>query len=105
MRESVTNDTNQNVLVKRFCSVRDESLAIIEPLTVEDCQLQAMADVSPTKWHLAHTTWFLKHFYLVFIVNSTQCLTLTIKCFLILTTMGLESNLNGQTEEAYLGQV
>ncbi|MEI8624497.1 ergothioneine biosynthesis protein EgtB [Pseudoalteromonas sp. B137] len=64
MRESVTNDTNQNELVKRFCSVRDESLAIIEPLTVEDCQLQAMADASPTKWHLAHTTWFFETFLL-----------------------------------------
>ena len=64
MRECVTNNTNQNELVKRFCSVRGESLAIIEPLTVEDCQLQAMADASPSKWHLAHTTWFFETFLL-----------------------------------------
>ncbi|MDN3383407.1 ergothioneine biosynthesis protein EgtB [Pseudoalteromonas sp. APC 3358] len=64
MRECALNNTNQNELVKRFCSVRGESLAIIEPLTVEDCQLQAMADASPSKWHLAHTTWFFETFLL-----------------------------------------
>ena len=64
MRECALNNTNQNELVKRFCSVRGGSLAMIEPLTVEDCQLQAMADVSPSKWHLAHTTWFFETFLL-----------------------------------------
>ncbi|WP_166376324.1 ergothioneine biosynthesis protein EgtB [Pseudoalteromonas sp. Z9A4] len=64
MRECALNNTNQNELVKRFYSVRGESLAIIEPLTVEDCQLQAMADASPSKWHLAHTTWFFETFLL-----------------------------------------
>ena len=64
MSECALNNTNKNELVKRFCSVRGESLAIIEPLTVEDCQLQAMADASPSKWHLAHTTWFFETFLL-----------------------------------------
>jgi ergothioneine biosynthesis protein EgtB len=47
-----------------FASVRQASLALCAPLTVEDHSLQAMADASPAKWHLAHTTWFFETFLL-----------------------------------------
>jgi len=47
-----------------LASVRQTSLALCVPLTVEDHSLQAMPDVSPAKWHLAHTTWFFETFLL-----------------------------------------
>jgi ergothioneine biosynthesis protein EgtB len=47
-----------------FLETRRLTIALIEGLGPEDCQVQAMPDVSPTKWHLAHTTWFFETFVL-----------------------------------------
>ncbi|HEX5634361.1 MAG TPA: ergothioneine biosynthesis protein EgtB, partial [Gemmatimonadales bacterium] len=44
--------------------MRAESLALAQPLTDEDCQVQSMPDASPVKWHLAHVTWFFETFVL-----------------------------------------
>jgi len=44
--------------------VRQTTEALREPLATEDCVVQSMPDASPTKWHLAHTTWFFETFVL-----------------------------------------
>ena len=48
----------------RYAAVRSESLRLAAPLSPEDQQIQSMPDVSPTKWHLAHVTWFFETFLL-----------------------------------------
>ncbi len=39
-------------------------LSLCEPLTPEDMMVQSCPEASPTKWHLAHTTWFFESFVL-----------------------------------------
>ncbi|MEO7164021.1 MAG: ergothioneine biosynthesis protein EgtB [Bdellovibrionia bacterium] len=51
-------------LIESFHKVRVLSLYICEPLEAEDYILQSTPDVSPPKWHLAHTTWFFETFLL-----------------------------------------
>jgi ergothioneine biosynthesis protein EgtB len=48
----------------RFEAVRHESEALAAHLTPEDQAIQSMSDASPTKWHLAHTSWFFETFIL-----------------------------------------
>jgi ergothioneine biosynthesis protein EgtB len=51
--------------IARFDSVRTRTESLCAPLQNEDYCIQAMADVSPPKWHLAHTTWFFEQFVLM----------------------------------------
>jgi ergothioneine biosynthesis protein EgtB len=48
----------------RFHKIRNFTNALCAGLEPEDCVVQSMPDVSPTKWHLAHTTWFFETFIL-----------------------------------------
>src|SRR3954470_23975049 len=51
-------------LGQRFRNVRCFSEKICEPLEPEDYVIQTMPEASPTKWHLAHTSWFFETFVL-----------------------------------------
>jgi len=48
----------------RFHQIRNFTNSLCAGLEPEDCVVQSMPDVSPTKWHLAHTTWFFETFIL-----------------------------------------
>jgi ergothioneine biosynthesis protein EgtB len=51
-------------LVDRYAAVRRQTEKLCEPLETEDYVVSTMSDVSPTKWHLAHTSWFFETFVL-----------------------------------------
>ncbi|HEX4050749.1 MAG TPA: ergothioneine biosynthesis protein EgtB [Steroidobacteraceae bacterium] len=51
-------------LPQDYLVVRTQTEALCEPLAIEDYVPQSMPDASPTKWHLAHTSWFFERFVL-----------------------------------------
>ena len=55
---------NRDAWRARFMDCRARSEALAAPLLPEDMVVQSMPDVSPTKWHLAHVTWFWETFLL-----------------------------------------
>jgi len=52
------------ILLDQYRAVRARTLELASPLSPEDQGVQSMPDASPTKWHLAHTTWFFETFVL-----------------------------------------
>ena len=51
-------------LTNALFATRARSLELVAPLSAEDMAVQASDDASPTKWHLAHTSWFFETFVL-----------------------------------------
>jgi len=64
MRPEPPTDPFRRDPIATFRSVRAQTLALTEPLELEDWGVQSMPDASPVKWHVAHTTWFFETFVL-----------------------------------------
>ena len=65
VREATRVAASDQALPARYSRVRAESVALCRTLSAEDYVVQSMPDVSPTKWHLAHVTWFFEKFVLL----------------------------------------
>ncbi len=55
---------NEEKILKKYNAVRSKTLEICAPLEIEDYVVQPTSQVSPPKWHLAHTSWFFETFIL-----------------------------------------
>jgi ergothioneine biosynthesis protein EgtB len=58
----LADERTASSLAQRYRDVRALTTRLCEPLETEDLVVQSMPDVSPTRWHLAHTTWFFETF-------------------------------------------
>jgi ergothioneine biosynthesis protein EgtB len=70
--ESLPHD-NPETLAQRYARIRARTVSLCDTLSVEDMLVQSMPDVSPSKWHLAHVTWFLERFLLQDYVRGYRC--------------------------------
>ena len=56
-----------------YTITRSRTLKLVKNLTPEDMVIQTNEFVSPTKWHLGHTSWFFEKFilfkYLSFLIT------------------------------------
>ena len=63
-RKAAASDCADQPLDAHYRNVRDTSERLCSTLVAEDFVIQSMPDVSPTKWHLAHVSWFFERFVL-----------------------------------------
>ncbi|MEM8965544.1 MAG: ergothioneine biosynthesis protein EgtB [Bacteroidota bacterium] len=63
--DHLLSSTSTTEIISRYEAVRRQSEHLCQPLQPEDYVVQPIVDVSPPKWHLAHTTWFFEQFILI----------------------------------------
>ena len=63
-------DVSEPILLVEYSRIRANTQAMVERLDCEDMVIQTMPDVSPTKWHLAHTSWFWETFLLLEVLDG-----------------------------------
>ena len=63
-RDIAVSQAARQALAERYQQVRAATETLCEPLAIEDYVIQSMPDCSPTKWHLAHVSWFFETFLL-----------------------------------------
>jgi ergothioneine biosynthesis protein EgtB len=63
-RRAADLDSGRDSALDHYRTMRARTEALAAPLSAEDQTVQSMPDVSPTKWHRAHTTWFFENFIL-----------------------------------------
>src|ERR1700753_1813236 len=63
-QSSATLAVSRKVLIEQYKKISSFSEQLCTPLVAEDYVIQSMPDGSPTKWHLAHVTWFWETFLL-----------------------------------------
>ncbi len=66
--------TDRRTLTEKYNAVRNFFNTLCEPLETEDYVIQSMPDVSPVRWHLAHTSWFFEAFILQKAVKNYKSL-------------------------------
>lgn len=60
MTRTTSTTHEREELLRAYRETRSTTESLVEPLEPEDMVVQTMPDASPTKWHLAHTTWFFE---------------------------------------------
>lgn len=62
--EALQDKNLREDLATKYLRIRNYTEWICRNLEVEDCVVQTQLEVSPPKWHLAHTTWFFEEMIL-----------------------------------------
>lgn len=64
LHNDVAIPSDSATLCRHYQQIRQFTEILCQPLAIEDYVIQSMPDVSPSKWHLAHTSWFFEAFIL-----------------------------------------